>query len=144
MPCCADMTGHKDEGDTYRKTAQDFAARWQEMAKDGDHYKLTFDGSPETWSQKYNLVWDRILGMNLFPTNVANTEVAFYKTKQNKYGLPLDNRKDVYQTGLDGLDGHARHHARRFPRAGVATLRFRQRHAARVPLTDWFNTPDAK
>ena len=31
----------------------------------------------------------------------------FYKKMQNQYGLPLDNREDLHQTGLDHLDGDA-------------------------------------
>ena len=137
------MTGHKADGDTYRKTAQDYAARWQEMAKAGDHFKLTFDGAPETWSQKYNLVWDRLLGLNLFPTNVANSEISFYKTKQNKYGLPLDNRKEYTKLDWTVWTATLATTPEDF-RALVAPLYdFVSATSRRVPLTDWFNTPDA-
>ena len=68
------------------------------MDKEGDHYKLAYD-SPNTWSQKYNLVWDQLLGYNLFPKSLRDSELAFYKTRINKYGLPLDSRKDY--TKLD-------------------------------------------
>ena len=77
----------------YRKLAEDYTVRWEQMARDGDHYRLAFD-KPGTWSQKYNLVWDGILVLRLFPP-----EVVFYRKMQNKYGLPLDNRKDY--TKLD-------------------------------------------
>jgi hypothetical protein len=34
----------------------------------------------------------RLHGLNPFPPEVARREIAFYKTKQNPFGLPLDNR----------------------------------------------------
>ena len=74
------------------------AGKWVGMAQEGDHYKLAFN-SPGTWSQKYNLVWDQVLGFNLFPKTVRETEVAFYVGKINRYGLPLDIRADY--TKLD-------------------------------------------
>jgi len=82
-----DMAGAK----RYGALAHTDAKHWMEVAADGDHYRNAFD-KPGTWSQKYNLVWDRILGLNIFPASVAKTEVAFYKKSRLQYGVPLDSR----------------------------------------------------
>jgi hypothetical protein len=88
---CA-MRGDQAKSDEYFKLAREFAGKWVKEADDGDHFRLAFDRA-NTWSQKYNLVWDRLLGLNLFAPEIARREIAFYKTKQNAYGLPLDNRQ---------------------------------------------------
>ena len=62
-----------------------------EVWLDGDHYKLAFD-RPGTWSQKYNLVWDRILGLNLFPLEVARREMAYYRRVANRFETPFRSR----------------------------------------------------
>ena len=88
----AEISGHKELATEYRGIARDFAKKWIRLAAEGDHYKLAFD-QPGSWSQKYNLVWDQLLDLKVFPPEVARKEIAFYKTTLNKYGLPLDNRK---------------------------------------------------
>src|ERR1700728_1948872 len=89
---------HDDLARSYRATAESMAQKWIGMAAEGDHYKLAFN-SPGTWSQKYNLVWDQLLGYNLFPPTVRETELTHYLGKINHYGLPLDGRADY--TKLD-------------------------------------------
>ena len=83
----------RKEAAAYRQTAEQFAAAWQTHALDGDHYKLAFD-QPGTWSVKYNMVWDRLLSLGLFPQEVYDRELAWYQKQLRPYGLPLDSRAD--------------------------------------------------
>jgi hypothetical protein len=85
------MHGDSANAAKYAGLAKTDAAHWVQVAADGDHYRLAFD-KPNTWSQKYNLVWDHILGLNVFPPSVAQMEVAHYKKVMQRYGLPLDSR----------------------------------------------------
>ena len=95
-----EMQGMKIEADNYMKQAQEMVQKWMKAADDGDHYRLAFDAEG-SWSQKYNMVWDDMLGFHIFPEEVENKEISYYLKVQNRYGLPLDNR-DSY-TKLDWI-----------------------------------------
>jgi hypothetical protein len=135
----AQTLGKTEEAATYRKSAEEMAAKWQQMANDGDHYRLTFD-KENTWSQKYNLVWDKLLSLNLFPKQVAQQEIAYYKTKLNKFGLPLDDRKTY--TKLDWIVWSATLADNRadFDAIMQPTYDWISATPTRVPLTDWYDT----
>ncbi len=138
-----DMVGKKDEGDAYRKAAREMALQWVKMADDGDHYRLAFD-KPGTWSQAYNLVWDKLLGLDLFPPEVARKSIAFYKTKQNTYGLPLDNRKKYAKLDWTVWTATLAESPQDF-RAFIDPLyRFCDESPSRVPMTDWYWTHDGR
>ena len=89
--------GDKINSEKYAQLAKVDAAHWVKVAADGDHFRLAFD-KPNTWSQKYNLVWDKILGLNVFPPSVAQMEVAHYKKMMQRYGVPLDSRTHLTKT----------------------------------------------
>jgi hypothetical protein len=139
----ADMTGRKSEAATYHQLAQDMANRWVQMAQDGDHFRLAFD-KPGTWSQKYNLVWNRILGLNLFPAEVAQTEISFYKAHLNRFGLPLDNRSAYTKLDWEVWTATLAGNREEFNTLIAPLQRFITESPSRVPLTDWYWTTDAK
>ncbi len=138
-----EMTGRREQAAEYRKTAEEFARRWSGLAAEGDHYRLAFD-KPGTWSQKYNLVWDKLLGLHLFPAEIARREIAFYLTKLNRYGLPLDNRRDY--TKLDWILWTATltDNSADFGKLIAPVYRFANESSSRVPLTDWYDTVTGK
>ena len=123
--------------------AREFAQRWVKEADDGDHFRLAFD-KPGTWSQKYNMMWDRILGLNLFPAEVLRKEMDYYKKIQNKYGLPLDNRQEY--TKLDWITWTATLTQNRadFEALIDPVFVFMNETPDRSPLTDWYQTKTAR
>jgi len=138
-----DMAGKKDQAAEYRRTAEKFAKQWVKMANDGDHYRLAFD-RPNTWSQKYNLVWDELLGLNLFPPEVAAKEIAFYKTKLNRFGLPLDQRAGYTKTDWEVWTATLARSRADFDALMKPVYDFVSHTPQRVPLTDWYQTKDAR
>ncbi len=139
---CA-LRGEPAKADEYLTLARDFAARWVKAADDGDHFRLAFD-KPGTWSQKYNLIWDRLLDLNLFPAEVARKEMAFYRRVQNRYGLPLDNRQPY--TKLDWILWTATLTQDRadFEALVDPVFRFLNETPDRSPMTDWYQTHTAR
>ncbi len=139
----ADKLGHKDVAREYSALAHQLAAKWSKQASDGDHTRLTFD-HPETWSQKYNLVWDKMLDLNLFSPEIADREIAYYLTRQNEFGLPLDSRKTY--TKSDWIMWTAAMADSRDDFAALVhpVFRYVNETPTRIPLSDWHETTNGK
>jgi hypothetical protein len=135
----AGMLGKKDVADRYMQSAQQMAAQWVKMADDGDHYRLAFD-KPGTWSQKYNLVWDKLMGWNIFPKSVSQKELNYYLTKLNKYGLPLDNRATYTKSDWIHWTATMASDKATFEKLVDPIYDFMGANVDRAPMTDWFYT----
>ncbi len=135
----AHMAGKQDTYDEYLATAERMAAEWKKMAAQGDHYRRTFNEG-DTWSQKYNLVWDELLGYNLFDADIADSEVAFYLKTMNEYGLPLDERRNYTKSDWIVWSATMADSKAEFEQFIAPLYRFYNETVDRVPMGDWYNT----
>ena len=141
----AQMLGKKDIAAECQKEAKRMAQVWSQMAKDGDHYKLAFDRA-RTWSQKYNLIWDKMLDMNIFPEDIAVLEIPYYLERQAeyKYGLPLDSRKEytksdwILWTACLATDNDT------FAKFVSPVYRYANETQSRVPVSDFYDANTGK
>ena len=138
-----EMRGDHEKAKEYAQVAHDCAQRWVKEADAGDHFLLAFD-RPNTWSQKYNLVWDRILGLNLFPAEVAQKEMAYYKKVQNQYGLPLDYRETYTKLDWTIWTATLTQNRQDFEDIVAPVLAFLNATPDRSPMTDWYQTKSAR
>src|ERR1022692_805215 len=135
------MQGDTANAEKYHKLAVADAEHWMKVAAEGDHYLLAFD-KPGTWSQKYNLVWDRILGLNIFPPEVAQKEVAHYKKMLQRYGVPLDSRTKLTKTDWSFWSASLAENQADFEALISPTYDYLNQTTARSPFVDSYVTVD--
>ena len=134
------IAGDNDKAQYYEELAKKNAAEWAEKAAVGDGtYRLTFDNR-DTFSMKYNAVWDGIFGLNIFPDDMWTDEIKGYEKHFNPYGLPLDSRSDCTKSDWMTWTATLSDNQEFFKKTVDALWLNYNLSPSRVPLNDLFST----
>lgn len=138
------MKGDHDRAASLLIEARKMAANWILMAarKDGT-FRLAFDWE-DSFSMKYNLIWDKLWGTKIFDFKDFQKEFASYLNRSNQYGMPLDNRADYTKsdwlvwcaTLMDTREDFMKMIAPLYSAYDISP--------SRVPMTDWYDTKTSK
>ena len=136
----AKMKGLDDVYEKYNAKAKEMAAAWESETKVKDHYELAYGAGADTWSQKYNMVWDKLWQTNIIPNNAMQTELKYYLKKQNQYGLPLDCRKDYTKSDWIMWTASMAQNDKDFQAFVDPLHKYINETESRVPISDWHDT----
>ena len=131
------LHGDDSEYKRYIRYAKQMATKWIGKAEEDDHYKLAYDRS-DTWSQKYNMIWDKAWNTNIFPDYVKKTEFEYYKTKLKDTGIALDSREGYTKTDWSYWSASLADDKDDFLKFSDALWNYVNGTSSRVPLSDWY------
>lgn len=138
------MLGKQKKSSYYKKEAEKMAEIWLKTAinEDGSS-KLAFD-QPDTFSMKYNMVWDRAWKTKLFGQKFMDNELKHNLKHFNKYGMPLDNRADYTKSDWTVWTASMASSKKMFERFIAPLWQTYNDSETRVAMTDWYDTKSSR
>ena len=132
--------GETEESTNLWKRAQDMADSWLRRADMGGYTALTFD--KVGWSQKYNLVWDKLFGWNLLPESFYEKELKSYLPHINEFGLPMDSRATYTKSDWTMWVAAMTQDRSIFDALCAPLAHFLRQRRSNVPFSDFYDTVD--
>ncbi len=132
--------GKEAEAEKYLQIAKDMAQSWTVRAANSDgSFRLSFD-RPESFSMKYNIIWDKVWKTDIFSPSVINSEFASYRRHINPFGLPLDERSDYTKSDWLVWCACMAYTKAEFEEFVEPLWKSYHYTSSRVPMTDWYFT----
>ncbi len=135
--------GETEQADGMLQKARDMAESFKTRAGDpkaGTY--LTFE--QVGWSMKYNLVWDKLFGLDLLPADFYRAETASYLPHVNEFGLPLDSRADYTKSDWILWTAAMAEDPKVFKALVAPVAHYLRATPSRVPFSDWYFTSTGK
>ncbi len=98
IACFSKISEALEEEDHSFEIAKANAQKLIKLSKTKNGYLSFSVGEEKSWSLKYNLIWDILFGFNLFDKSIYAYEIKQYHKMKNRFGTPLDYRKDFTKT----------------------------------------------
>lgn len=129
----------------YMSIAKEMGQKWLQMSSNNNGTtKLAFD-KPNTFSMKYNIIWDKIFSTEIYPIEIIKSEFQSYiKKRLNEYGMPLDNRADYTKSDWLLWCATLSDSKEDFIKMITPLWNAYNNSTSRVPMTDWYDTLNAK
>ena len=86
------------------------------------------------------MVWDKLWRTNVFSSEVMEREIKYYLKHQNRYGLPLDVRKDYTKNDWIMWTASMANDKKTFLRFVEPIYHYMNETESRVPTSDWYDT----
>lgn len=124
-------------------TAKEYADKLVSLTSKNGYLSFSI-GNDESWSLKYNMVWDIILEFNFFDKKIYALESEKYRAEVNKYGVPLDMRKDFTKTDWMLWASVLDESGKNTSLFSECIVRYLNDTEDRYPFSDWYETKEPK
>lgn len=94
----ADRFGFAEDKEEADNVLDSYMTEFNEHFDRKDHLPLSYFGNDDTYSLKYNLAYDKVLGTNIFSEKLINNELKYYLTQVKHFSVALDQRSDLTKT----------------------------------------------
>ncbi|MGN1062490.1 MAG: glutaminase domain-containing protein, partial [Candidatus Scatosoma sp.] len=133
-----------ENADNYFAIAREYANELTRFCLSFEHSPLTWESGKDTFSLKYNLAFDKILGLRLFPQELLEKETAYYIKRTEKFGVPLDSRKGYTKSDWICWAASLTDDKNKAAALIRPVAEFLKCSPERMPFTDWYETSDGR
>ncbi len=144
MSMIMEMLDNAEKSEYYREEAVKMAEIWKKTATNPDGTtRLAFD-KPDSYSMKYNMVWDKVWNSGLFGQEFMDKEILDNMKHFNEYGMPLDSRADYTKSDWLIWTASMASSDKVFEDYIAPLWKAYDESSSRVPMTDWYDTVSSK